>query len=67
MNKGTCTVHTWNDGLEEDEGSPAMGNRVNAQLGRETRFYEAERDRRGQIGQRNAFLRARRMLPDDDD
>lgn len=65
MRTGTCTVHTWNDGLDEDEGSPAMGNRVNAQLGRETRFYEEEREHRGATARRQAMMRARRTAEDD--
>lgn len=39
MSHGTCTVHTWNDGLDVDEGEPAMGYRVDAQL-RQQRFEE---------------------------
>jgi len=39
---GTCTTHTWNDGLEEDEGEPAMGLRVDHKLRREPRFYGEE-------------------------
>ncbi|KAF2674550.1 WD40 repeat-like protein [Microthyrium microscopicum] len=29
---GTCTVHSWNDGLEEDEGFDQKGRRVDPQL-----------------------------------
>jgi len=29
---GTCTIHTWNDGLDEDESDIRMGQRVSAQL-----------------------------------
>ncbi|CAG8973298.1 hypothetical protein HYALB_00000060 [Hymenoscyphus albidus] len=29
---GTCTVHSWNDGAEEDEGEPRMGYSVNQRL-----------------------------------
>lgn len=32
MTEGTCSVHTWNDGLDEDEAEPAMGLRVDARL-----------------------------------
>ncbi|KAF1966949.1 WD40 repeat-like protein [Bimuria novae-zelandiae CBS 107.79] len=38
---GTCTVHTWNDGLDEDEGQPTMGRRVNAQLQHDERLYNS--------------------------
>ena len=48
MSHGTCTVHTWNDGLDYDEGDPAMGYRVDAQL-RDVRFRDEdeEQPRRG--------------------
>jgi len=36
--QGTCTVHTWNDGLEEDEGEPRVGRRVNAQFQHDERL-----------------------------
>lgn len=29
---GTCTVHSWNDGVDEDEAEPKSGLRVNAKL-----------------------------------
>lgn len=32
MSTGTCTVHSWNDGAEEDEAEPKMGLRVNQKL-----------------------------------
>lgn len=32
MSAGTCTIHSWNDGLETDEGSPAMGQSVDQRL-----------------------------------
>ncbi|KAF2488840.1 WD40 repeat-like protein [Lophium mytilinum] len=38
---GTCTVHSWNDGVDEDEAEPKMGKRVNAQLEHDDRFYAA--------------------------
>ncbi|KAH8710181.1 WD40-repeat-containing domain protein [Phaeosphaeriaceae sp. PMI808] len=37
--QGTCTVHTWNDGLEEDEAEPKIGRRVNSQLQYDERLY----------------------------
>lgn len=37
--QGTCTVHTWNDGVEDDEGDPQMSRRVNAQLRHDERLY----------------------------
>jgi WD repeat-containing protein 23 len=29
---GTCSVHSWNDGLDEDEGLPPMGMKYKAKL-----------------------------------
>ncbi|KAF2476419.1 WD40 repeat-like protein [Lindgomyces ingoldianus] len=37
--QGTCTVHTWNDGLDNDEAEPKMTRRVNAQLQHDERLY----------------------------
>ncbi|KAF2741556.1 WD40 repeat-like protein [Polyplosphaeria fusca] len=39
--QGTCTVHTWNDGMAEDEAEPKMSRRVNAQLQHDERLYRA--------------------------
>ncbi|KAF2397360.1 WD40 repeat-like protein [Trichodelitschia bisporula] len=33
---GTCTVHSWSDGLEDDEGEPPMGYQLDAELRPET-------------------------------
>ncbi|KAH8638603.1 WD40 repeat-like protein [Alternaria alternata] len=43
--QGTCTVHTWNDGLEEDEAEPKIGRRVNAQLQHDERLYTSPEGR----------------------
>ncbi|KAI4956128.1 hypothetical protein J4E91_000338 [Alternaria rosae] len=43
--QGTCTVHTWNDGLEEDEAEPKIGRRVNAQLQHDERLYRSAEGR----------------------
>lgn len=32
LSNGTCTVHSWNDGAEDDEAEPKMGLRVNEKL-----------------------------------
>ena len=32
-------MHTWNDGLEEDEAEPKIGRRVNALLQHDERLY----------------------------
>lgn len=38
---GTCTVHSWNDGMDSDEAEPKMGARLTAQLEHDERFYNA--------------------------
>lgn len=46
MSTGTCTVHSWNDGAEEDEAEPKMGLRVNQKLEVDPSLYgptESER------------------------
>jgi len=40
MLSGTCTVHSWNDGAEEDEAEPKMGLRVNPKLEVDQTLYE---------------------------
>jgi len=47
MTQGTCTVHSWNDGLEEDEAEPRMGHRVDTELNPNPRLYERPADPRG--------------------
>ncbi len=32
MAQGTCTIHSWNDGVELDEAEPGMGYTVNERL-----------------------------------
>ncbi|KAF2090133.1 WD40 repeat-like protein [Saccharata proteae CBS 121410] len=55
---GTCTVHTWNDDMEDDEGEPPMGQRVNAQLDHDEHLYGSADSRRGtSIFSRNRNLR----------
>lgn len=39
MSTGTCTLHSWNDGAEDDEAEPKMGLRVNEKLEVDARFY----------------------------
>ena len=34
-------MHSWNDGLEEDEAEPQVGRRVNAQLQHDERLYRS--------------------------
>ena len=60
MTQGTCSVHTWNDGLEEDEAEPAMGRRVDAKLRPNKRLYD-----NSPPAPRRAGLRSRRIHDDD--
>jgi len=65
MSSGTCTVHTWNDGVEDDEAEPKMGARVDSKLEYDEDIYENLR-----LGERNEYARTRlrnRRLPADDD
>ncbi|KAF2876907.1 WD40-repeat-containing domain protein [Massariosphaeria phaeospora] len=39
--QGTCTVHTWNDGMEDDEAEPVVGRRVNARLEHDERLQRS--------------------------
>ena len=39
MSTGTCSVHSWNDGAEDDEGEPRMGNCVDETLEHAEDFY----------------------------
>lgn len=32
MDNGTCSIHSWNDGAEEDEAEPRMGLVVDSKL-----------------------------------
>ena len=32
MSSGTCTMHSWNDGAEDDEGFPKMSQSVDQRL-----------------------------------
>lgn len=41
MGTGTCTIHSWNDGAEDDEAEPKMGLRVDEELKSDPRLYAA--------------------------
>lgn len=62
---GTATVHSWNDGMEDDEGEPPMGRRVNARMEYDEDLYKAPvGGRRSYFGRRR---RAAAAMQDDDD
>ena len=67
MTQGTCSIHSWNDGNECDDGEPAMGQRVNDQLIADRSFYEqAAMDPRALRASRRQTLRSRRLHDEDD-
>ena len=39
MSTGTCTIHGWNDGADDDEAEPQMGLRVNERLEYDKALY----------------------------
>jgi hypothetical protein len=43
---GTCTVHSWNDGMQEDDSFVEKGVKVNAQLVPEAEAQEDTQQRR---------------------
>jgi len=45
MSTGTTTVHSWNDGAEDDEAEPKMGLRVNGRLEYDEDFYRTPEQR----------------------
>jgi len=45
MSTGTCTVHSWNDGAEDDEAEPGMGLRVDQKLNIDPEFYRTQEAR----------------------
>lgn len=65
MSHGTCTVHTWNDGMNTDEAEPSMGLRVDAKLNKDRSLYSdetiRERPARAAAGPRARSTRSARM------
>jgi WD repeat-containing protein 23 len=46
MSRGTVTVHSWNDGADDDEAEPKMGLRVNDRLQHDESLYKRTSRRR---------------------
>lgn len=44
MGTGTCTVHSWSDGADEDEADPQMGLRVGPLLNADPALYAQSPD-----------------------
>jgi len=66
MSTGTCTVHSWNDGAEEDEAEPKMGLRVNQKLDVDPALYDSP-ESENPARRRPRVLRGLRAMPLDDD
>ncbi|KAI9757359.1 MAG: Sec61p translocation complex subunit [Chaenotheca gracillima] len=65
---GTCSVHSWNDGAEDDEAEPRMGIRVDDKLRHDERLYgETPPRRRGARSGLRPRNRGRPVADDDDD
>lgn len=67
MSTGTCTTHSWNDGAEDDEGFPRMGQRVDQRLQKDSELYSNSRQRGGRADPQRARLSSVRVPATDDD
>lgn len=72
MATGTVSVHSWNDGAEDDEGEPEMGTGYNARLDNkaELNVSSSARSRIGARGLRSRVVPPRSFArgdPDDND
>jgi len=56
MSTGTCTMHIWNDGVEEDKADPKVGIRVNERLEHEENLYSAPRQISQSRGRARPFV-----------
>jgi WD repeat-containing protein 23 len=56
MSTGTCTVHSWNDGAEDDEAEPGMGLRVDQKLNVNPDFYRAQEPPRRSLRTLRAYM-----------
>ncbi|GAB7353573.1 hypothetical protein MBLNU459_g4000t2 [Dothideomycetes sp. NU459] len=64
---GTCTVHSWNDDMNSDEGEPKMGARLTAQLEHDERFYNANNNSISSFRRTRLRTRTGRTGPAEDD
>jgi len=65
---GTCTIHTWNDGVEDDEAEPKMGRGVNHELRSYGRLLDSSPSGRSISSRlRSRGVVARNSDSDDDD
>jgi DDB1- and CUL4-associated factor 11 len=67
MSTGTCTVHSWNDGAEEDEAEPKMGLRVNQKLEVDPALYASPVGEQPTRRRPRVLRGLRALVPEDDD
>jgi DDB1- and CUL4-associated factor 11 len=67
MSTGTCTVHSWNDGAEEDEAEPKMGLRVNQKLEVDPALYASPESERPTRRRPRALRGLRALVPEEDE
>jgi WD repeat-containing protein 23 len=68
MSTGTVTLHSWNDGNDDDEAEPDMGTNYNARLDVRDDYNKARdsrRSREGGVGLRSRIVRPRRLGDED--
>lgn len=66
MANGTVSIHSWNDGLDDDEGDPPLGTNYNARLDIKQEYNEQTRLTRGPGGSlRSRIVRPTRLGQDD--
>ena len=68
MSTGTVTVHSWNDGAEDDEGKPPMGSNFNARLDMREDYNQRKQETRARDNGRlrSNPVQRRRFGADDD-
>jgi len=68
---GTCSIHSWNDGAEDDEAEPTMGRRVDQRLQENENLYgdslSGGRNIRSRLRSRGVAAAAVTMEDDDED
>jgi WD repeat-containing protein 23 len=64
MSTGTCTVHSWNDGAEDDEAEPKMGLRVDERLVADPDLYRDSEERRPRAVRLRGLRGLRAYLPE---
>jgi len=70
MANGTVSLHSWNDGAEDDEGDPPVGTNYNSRLDIRNDFNrprENIRNRATGRGLRSTIVRPQRLGQDDED